>query len=215
MNTQPGAPRVVRSARPLRRAAATVVSVALLALSGCAVIPEGPSASALPGSGRSFAQFRVDDDGCRRYAFDRVGAQTAQRAAQDTVAASAITGTAIGALAGAALGGSQGAAVGAGTGLLVGSAIGGNSAGGSASIAQRRYDEAYVQCMYASGHKVPVYDSGYRAAVIAPPPVRPVARPAPPLPPPGAPPAPPPAPQAAVPVPLPPPGAPPPPPPRW
>jgi hypothetical protein len=223
--------RTIRLPRPAARA---TVALALAVLSGCAVIPDGPSTMALPGTGRSFAQFRTDDDACRRFASERVGGQSAQRAAQDTVAGGAIAGAAIGAVAGAALGGSQGAGVGAGTGLLMGSVIGSGAAGGSAMDVQRRYDHAYVQCMYASGHKVPVIE-GYRSAAPWP-----AARPAPlppgvPPPPAGPAPAPPPAavpssplpPPAAVPsspapaatgassIPPPPPGAPPPPPRGW
>ena len=189
-----------------RRGAA--VAVLGLGLSGCAVIPDGPSSAAYPGSGRPFSQFQADDAGCRRYATDRSGGQTAQRAAQDTVAGGAIVGAAIGAIAGAALGGSQGASVGAGTGLLFGTAVGSGSAGSAAWAVQRRYDEAYLQCMYALGHKVPVADSGWRSSA-------PVSLSAvPPAPPPGPPPAPPRVLSAPRP-PLPPLGTPPPPPPSW
>ncbi len=201
-----------------RRAARAAGVLALAVLSGCAVVPDGPSTMALPGTGRSFAQFRADDDACRRFASERVGGQSAQRAAQDTVAAGAIAGAALGAVAGGALGGSQGAGVGAGTGLLVGSAVGSGAAGGSAIEVQRRYDHAYVQCMYASGHKVPVIE-GYRPG---PPPAaaRPAALP-PGVPPPPAGPPPAPPPSAAPPAsgtssaPPPPSGSPPPPPRSW
>lgn len=204
--------------------------IALLAsLAGCAVIPDGPSTMALPGSTRTFAEFRADDDACRRFATERIGGQSAQRAAQDTVAGGAIAGAVIGAAAGAALGGSQGAGVGAGTGLLVGSAMGSGAATGSAIDTQRRYDHAYIQCMYANGHKVPVA-AGWRAppaATVVPspspvprPPVSalPQGVPPPPL---GTPPAPPPgvavpgAPPAATVPPPPPAGTPPAPPPNW
>ncbi|NDP43765.1 MAG: hypothetical protein GZ089_13760, partial [Aromatoleum sp.] len=49
----------------------------------------------------------------------------------------------------------QGAAIGAGTGLLFGGAAGSNAAGLSYYEAQRRYDTAYMQCMYARGHQIP------------------------------------------------------------
>jgi hypothetical protein len=116
----------------------------------------------LPGTGRPFDQFQVDDSICRRYAYELIGGSSAQQAANDSAALSALAGTAVGAAAGAAFGGSQGAAVGAGTGLLVGSAVGTSTATLSAREMQRRYDNAYVQCMYAKGHRVPVPDgSGY------------------------------------------------------
>jgi hypothetical protein len=211
--------------RPTRRRA--LAAAALLAgLAGCAVIPEGPSTMALPGTNRSFAQFRTDDDACRRFATERIGGQSSQKAANDTVAGGAVAGAAIGTVAGAAIGGSQGAAVGGGTGLLAGSAIGSSAAYGSASGTQRRYDHAYIQCMYASGHKVPVVEGSYRPqpAAGARPSALPPGIPAPPA---GAPPAPPPGvgqagatglggtPPTVVPVPPPPAGTPPPPPPTW
>jgi hypothetical protein len=152
---------------------------------------------ALPGTGRTFAQFRADDDACRRFALDRIGGQTAQRAANDSTAAGAITGAAVGAVAGAAIGGASGAGVGAGTGLVVGTVAGSAAGAGTGYDAQRRYDEAYVQCMYASGHKVPVAEGSVRptpapAATAAsrmpplPPGVPPPPAGAPPAPPPGA-----------------------------
>ena len=56
-------------------------------------------------------------------------------------------------------------------GLLFGSAAGSNAAGYSYYESQRRYDQAYVQCMYARGNQVPVR-AGYRGppARMAPPP---------------------------------------------
>ena len=63
---------------------------------------------------------------------------------------------AISALAGAAIGGKDGAAVGAGVGLLFGSAAGADAAQSHNYGSQRQYDNAYIQCMYAKGHKVPV-----------------------------------------------------------
>ena len=214
--------------RPVRGRA--LAAAALLAgLAGCAVIPEGPSTMALPGTNRSFAQFRTDDDACRRFATERIGGQSAQKSANDTVAGGAIAGAAIGAVAGAAIGGSQGAGVGAGVGLLSGSAIGSSASYSSASGTQRRYDQAYIQCMYASGHKVPVVEGSYRPrpAAGARPAALPPGVPAPPA---GAPPAPPPGigqtgaapatgtggtPPTVAPVPPPPAGTPPPPPPTW
>ena len=127
-----------------------------LVLGACAVVPTGPSVLVLPGTNKGFDQFRVDEGSCRQYAVDSVGGETADRAASDSVAKSAIVGTVIGAAAGAAIGGSRGAGVGAGTGLLFGGAAGSGAAQGSAYSTQRRYDNAYVQCMYAKGHRVPM-----------------------------------------------------------
>jgi len=39
---------------------------ALLGLSACTVMPTGPSVMALPGTGKSFDQFRADDYDCRQ-----------------------------------------------------------------------------------------------------------------------------------------------------
>ena len=157
--------------------------ISVLGLAACVTTPTGPSVMVLPGSGKSFDQFRFDEGGCKQYAYDQIGGQTAARAQEESGVKGAVVGTAIGALAGAAIGGgSHGAAVGAGVGLLGGSLAGASAGNVSAYEAQRRYDIAYTQCMYAKGHKVPM--SGR---------VAPANRPyyAPP-PPPGAPPPPPP-----------------------
>lgn len=141
------------SSRPL---AALAGAVGLAALAGCTVMPSGPTVMALPGTGKTFDQFRADDASCRQYAFQQVGGVSTQQAANNSAVGSAVLGTAVGAAAGAAFGGGQGAAIGAGAGLLGGSAIGAGNAQGSAYGIQRRYDYAYVQCMYASGERVPV-----------------------------------------------------------
>jgi hypothetical protein len=125
-------------------------------LGACAVVPAGPSVMALPGTGKTFDQFRVDDASCRQFAFGQVGGVTANEAATNSAVGSAAVGTALGAAAGAAFNGGSGAAVGAGVGLLVGSAFGATAAQGSAYDVQRRYDYAYLQCMYANGERVPV-----------------------------------------------------------
>ena len=167
--------------------------VVALGLAGCVSMPNGPSVAVLPGTGKSFDQFRYDDGGCRQFAYDQIGGQTATRAQENSAVASAVVGTAVGALAGAAFGGSSGAAVGAGVGLLGGSVAGSGTAYASGYEAQRRYDIAYQQCMYAKGHRVPVAG---RAAPAAPataytPPPPPTASAYTPPPPPGAPPPPP------------------------
>jgi len=131
-------------------------ALALLGLSACVSIPNSPGVMALPGSKKTFDQFQADDYACRDYAYRAIGGQTAQQAATNSAVTSAAVGTAIGAAAGAAFGGSQGAAVGAGTGLLFGSAVGSSTSYASGSAAQMRYDDAYTQCMYAKGNRVPV-----------------------------------------------------------
>lgn len=128
----------------------------LIGLGACATIPPGPSVLVMPGTGKSFNQFRIDDGYCRQYAAEQVGGVTAQQAQATSGVTSALVGTAVGAAAGAAFGGGQGAAIGAGAGLLLGSAVGLDASSYSAYNVQGRYDFAYQQCMYAYGNKVPV-----------------------------------------------------------
>lgn len=142
-----------RRNNPCRRLA--IISVALL-LAACSVMPSGPNVMVLPGTGQSMERFRNDDHACRDFALGQIGGRSSQQVANQAAAGSAVVGAAIGATAGAAIGGSQGAAVGAGTGLLVGSAMGVDSGRASGYGSQRQYDNAYIQCMYASGHRVPV-----------------------------------------------------------
>jgi len=137
------------------------VLVVVTAFSGCVTVPTGPSVMALPGTSKSFEQFSVDDATCRQFAYQQAGGVTAQQAGQNAAVSSAIVGTALGAAAGAAIGSATGdfgagAAIGAGTGLIVGSAAGSGYAAQSYYEAQWRYDNAYIQCMYAKGHRVPV-----------------------------------------------------------
>ena len=174
---------------------ALIVSAGVCAgvLGGCAVAPpNSPSVMALPGTGKSYDQFRADDASCRNFAYNQVGGVSSNQAAAGSALGSAAVGTALGAAAGAAFNGGTGAAVGAGAGLLAGSLFGVSAAQGSGYEVQRRYDYAYVQCMYASGERVPV--SGPMATQAPPP--QPAtgayASPPPPPPPPGMPPAPPP-----------------------
>jgi hypothetical protein len=130
-------------------------AVPVILLAGCVTMPAGPSMMVLPGTGKTFDQFRFDDQDCRQFASSQIGGASAQQAANDSTVNSAVVGTAIGALAGAAIGGHQGAGVGAATGLLVGSSAGSNAGVASGYALQRRYDIAYQQCMYAKGHRVP------------------------------------------------------------
>ncbi|MGR9115264.1 MAG: YMGG-like glycine zipper-containing protein [Gammaproteobacteria bacterium] len=127
-----------------------------LLLFGCAYLPTGPSVMVLPGTGMSFDQFRQDDYLCRQYAYGQVGGTTANQAAVDSQVGSAIVGTALGAAAGAAMGGGEGAAIGAGTGLAAGTLVGSGEGSRAAYATQGSYDNAYIQCMYAKGHRVPV-----------------------------------------------------------
>lgn len=140
----------------MARALRIPLLAALVTLGACTTMPSGPSVLVLPGTGKSFEQFRVDDMDCRQYAAMQIGGTTPNQAAADSVAKSAALGTAVGAVAGAAIGGQRGAAVGAGTGLAMGTVAGTGAGDSSASGLQRRYDYAFQQCIYAKGHKIPV-----------------------------------------------------------
>lgn len=157
--------------------------VAAVGLAGCVSIPTGPSVMVLPGTGRTFDEFRFDEGACRQYAYDSIGGQTATQAQQNSGVASAVVGTAVGAAAGAAISGSSGAAAGAGVGLLAGSLIGASTANASGYEAQYRYDMAYTQCMYSKGHKVPSsgrFSQPARTTYSPPPPPPPGTPPPPP-----------------------------------
>ncbi len=189
--------------RCVMRGAAPAI-VGLLLVTGCATVPSGPSVMVLPGTGKNFEQFQMDDAVCRQWASQQTGTTAEKAATQSTVGGAAI-GTLVGAAAGAALGAAAGnpavgAAAGAGVGLLGGTAIGASRAEAYGGSVQRRYDQSYIQCMYAKGHQVPVA-RGSRVQQ----PASPALPPPPPPPPP-----------AAVPpgTPAPPPGPPPPPPTR-
>ncbi len=161
--------------------------ILLLALAGCATTPTGPGVLVLPGTGKSFDQFNRDEVYCRDYAMRGLGGKTPGKAGTDSTVASSVAGTAVGAIAGAALGGREGAAVGAGTGLLFGSAVGSDTGRYERSSSQTRYDNAYIQCMYGAGHRVPVpagmYSNEVRpasSATVTPPPPPPPGNPPPP-----------------------------------
>jgi hypothetical protein len=74
-------------------------------LTSCVIMPTGPSVMTLPGSGKSFEQFRADDYECREYAFQQIGGRTPQQSVQTSGVESAAIGTGLGAAAGAALAG--------------------------------------------------------------------------------------------------------------
>jgi hypothetical protein len=121
-------------------------------------MPTGPSVLVLPAPGKPLNEFQLEDMTCRQWAAQSIG-MTAESANQKA-ATSAVLGTAIGAGAGALIGAgagdaAAGAAIGAGSGLLLGSAAGASSTEVSGYEAQRRYDYAYVQCMYVKGNQIP------------------------------------------------------------
>ena len=127
-----------------------------LALAACATTPSGPSNMALPGTGKDFNAFRSADLSCRDFALNQIGSKSVNQQYNQSLAATTAVGTVIGAVIGAAAGGGEGAAIGAGVGALSGGAIGADTAATSGENAQVKYDNAYYQCMYAAGHKIPV-----------------------------------------------------------
>ncbi|HTP65108.1 MAG TPA: glycine zipper family protein [Geobacteraceae bacterium] len=146
----------------------------LVTLSGCATLPSGPSVRVLPAPGKSFEEFRADDAICRQWAGERIG-MTPQDTANTNAATGAVVGTLVGAGLGAAIGAAAGnpgigAAIGAGSGLLVGTAAGADAGSASGWEAQRRYDNAYVQCMYAKGNQIPGVAQRTRRVRSVPPP---------------------------------------------
>ncbi len=134
------------------------MAVVLIAV-GCATVPSGPSVLVLPAPGKPFDQFRYEDAMCKQFAQQSIGLSPQDTVNKNTATGAAV-GTAIGAGLGAAIGAASGnagtgAAIGAGTGLLFGAAQGSSTGQYYGYEAQRRYDNAYVQCMYAQGNAVP------------------------------------------------------------
>jgi hypothetical protein len=172
---------VLNMPRPLRRLA----PAAAVLLAACATVPSGPSMLVLPGSTKSFEAFRADDGVCRQFANEQIGGKTPSQAATSAGVGGAVVGTAVGAAAGAAIAGSSGAGVGAGVGLITGTAVGAGYGYDSWWALQRRYDNAYLQCMYAKGNKVPLSASYTqpRAQVSSAPPASPPSNYPPPPPP--------------------------------
>ena len=147
-----------------------------LLLTGCATLPTGPNVMVLPGNGKDFEQFKVDDAVCRQWASQQTGTTTKQ-AATDAAVSGAAVGTVLGAASGAAIGAASGnpatgAAVGSGVGLLGGTAVGADNAASAQWSVQRRYDIAYMQCMYAKGNQIPGYATPRRTYLPPPPPSR-------------------------------------------
>ena len=141
-------------------------------LAACVQMPTGPSVAVMPPAGKPLEVFQAEDQACRAYSSQSVGAN-GQDVAATNVAGGAVIGTALGAAAGALLGGHNGAAAGAGIGLVGGTAVGASQASYAGASMQQRYDIAYQQCMYAKGNVLPsrayYYRRGYGYVYAAPP----------------------------------------------
>src|SRR3954467_8416306 len=107
----------------MKKALYVLVPVAFLA--ACTTTPpNSPGVMVLPGSGKTFDQFRFDDYECRQFASSQVGGTTPGQASAESGVKSAVVGTAIGAAAGGLMAGNAGAGVGAGLGLATGALAG-------------------------------------------------------------------------------------------
>jgi hypothetical protein len=143
-------------------------------LSACAAVPTGPSVMVLPGVGKPFDQFQVDDMVCRQFAQTQTGVPPGEAGTRSTINTAAL-GTLLGAGAGAAIGAAAGdagvgAAIGAGSGLLLGTASGAEVGAGVGRSLQWRYDVSYMQCMYAKGNQLPGREAAPRSSYVPPPP---------------------------------------------
>jgi hypothetical protein len=124
----------------------------------------------MPAVNKPFEVFVQDDQLCRGWAAHSIGQPGNEAAAQQLVG-STVAGALIGALLGAAVGDHRSAGVGAAMGTVVGSAAGANQGALTAWNAQRAYDVAYQQCMYAKGNSVAPPYGVYRAPSAPPPPL--------------------------------------------
>ena len=57
-----------------------LVLLGVLALSGCATVPTGPSVMVLPAQGKPFEAFQADDSVCRQWAAQQAGAGPSETA---------------------------------------------------------------------------------------------------------------------------------------
>lgn len=145
--------------------AACVITGAALLLAACAPMPPtGPTVAAMPAPNKPFEVFIQDDQMCRNWAASSIG--PGRNAANNQMLASTVTGALIGAAAGALTGDHHSAGAGAAVGTVAGASVGTSQGSMSAWSAQRSYDIAYQQCMYAKGNVIP----GYNPYPVSPPP---------------------------------------------
>lgn len=143
-----------------------VLTLVTIGLTACVTVPTGPSVAVMPAPNKPFEVFAADEQTCRQYAQQMLGGSANDHAAASAVGSAAV-GTMVGAAAGAAVGGHAGAGAGAAVGLVTGSAVGAGQGNYVSGDAQRRYNTAYLQCMYAKGNQIP---SMQRALAAVPPP---------------------------------------------
>lgn len=139
-------------------------------LAGCTSKPTGPTVAVMPAATKPFEVFMQDDALCRSWASHAIGIP-GHDAAAERMLGSTVAGAAIGAAIGAVAGGHHGTGPGAALGGAIGASQGSVLAQGESVSAQRRYDIAYQQCMYAKGNAVPGL-GGYYSVPLPPPPRR-------------------------------------------
>jgi len=132
-----------------------ISSIGISLLTACVSAPTGPTITIMPREGKSFEEFKKDDEECRAFAAQSV--KDGNTAALKEGAISTATGAAIGAAAGALFQGGSSANVGTGAaiGMVGGAAVGAMGAASKESQAQTQYNTAYQQCMYTKGNQVP------------------------------------------------------------
>ncbi len=130
-------------------------SISIGLLSACVSAPTGPTITIMPREGKSFEEFKKEDEECRSFAAQAV--KDGNTAALKEGAISAATGAAIGAAAGALYqgGSSRNVGTGAAIGMVGGAAVGAMGASSKEAQAQTQYNTAYQQCMYTKGNQVP------------------------------------------------------------
>ena len=131
----------------------------VVVLSGCATIPTGPSVLVWPAPGKPLEVFQADDAVCRQFASRQVGVEPSD-SANKSLASAAAVGTVLGVGLGAAIGAATGQVgvglgIGAAGGALLGTGVAMGPSSGAGWEVQRRYDNAYMQCMYTKGNQVP------------------------------------------------------------
>ena len=154
--------------RTAMRVSCAFVAGSAALLAGCTSMPTGPTVAVMPAATKPFEVFMQDDALCRSWASHAIGVP-GHDAAAERMLGSTMAGVAIGVAIGAVAGGHHGTGPGAALGGAIGASQGSVLAQAETGSAQRRYDIAYLQCMYANGNAVPVR-GGYQSAPLPPPP---------------------------------------------
>lgn len=138
------------------KAIKSLAVAALVLVSACATTPPGPTVNVMPGldtrgNPKPLALFQQDIAECRSFSAGQVDGGSSR--ANWIQVATAGGATLLGAGLGAAIGGGRGAAIGAGAGALGGATVGGLKSGADQDNLQKRYNSAYVQCMFTKGNR--------------------------------------------------------------